>query len=820
MLLFVFVITLVAAATVHATEDDTEIRLQEASRISKDNFLWGPYRPSLYFGIRPRIPQSFLGGLMWARVDDVATVQERFRYTCEQSDGMQGYGWDEFDARSGGVQNIYDKDNGLDISISFVKIPGGAHGGSWAARIRGKVRPDSPADLNSTVIFHAALEGKESLVMGHQNDPLGFKGDVTILGESAGLDKYKIVFTQGIGQHPRFDHDSYESKPLDRTFVSSILAPEDMLWQSKVILYKELRTQIDEYIKKYGEENLPPPAQLFTIPQKAGTGNIHLIQKVFQGSFEFDVALESTSAGEEYSRDKISILIEKNSKNYWERFVKVFDFQPPFNVGEFQRFASSLFSNLLGGLGYFYGDSLVDRSYATEYNEENDGFWEETAAARARKLEKLEGPSELFTTVPSRPFFPRGFLWDEGFQLIPIIEWDFDLALEILESWFKLMDDEGWIGREQILGAEARSKVPIEFQVQYPHYANPPTFFLIIEILVSKLEAFNSTIEKTDPVKSYSVENSEYLQKPELAIQYLQEIYPKLRKHYNWYRKTQTGNIIDYDRESFSTKEAYRWRGRTKQHLLASGLDDYPRPQPPHPGELHVDLMSWMSMMTKSLGRISSLLGDQDGVEEFKNIDIAITRNLDDLHWSDKEKCYCDATIDDYEEHVLICHKGYVSITPFLTGMIDPMSDKLDHILTLLTDPEELWSPFGIRSLSKRSEFYGTEENYWRGPIWININYLILSQLLKYAQTDGPQQQRAKEIYGQLRLNLVRTVYNSWVETGFAWEQYNSETGKGQRTKHFTGWTSLTMKIMGMPDLTGGKWIPEESPGLDSHDEL
>lgn len=248
---------------------------------------------------------------MWARVDDVATVQERFRYTCEQSDGMQGYGWDEFDARSGGVQNIYDKDNGLDISISFVKIPGGAHGGSWAARIRGKVRPDSPADLNSTVIFHAALEGKESLVMGHQNDPLGFKGDVTILGESAGLGKYKIVLTEGIGQHPRFDHDSYESKPLDRTFVSSILAPEDMLWQSKVILYKELRTQIDEYIKKYGGENLPPPAQLFTIPQKAGTGNIHLIQKVFQGSFEFDVALESTSAGEEYSRDKISILIEK-----------------------------------------------------------------------------------------------------------------------------------------------------------------------------------------------------------------------------------------------------------------------------------------------------------------------------------------------------------------------------------------------------------------------------------------------------------------------------------------------------------------------------
>ena len=103
--------------------------------------------------------------------------------------------------------------------------------------------------------------------------------------------------------------------------------------------------------------------------------------------------------------------------------------QAPFDKKKYQEFAKSMFSNLIGGIGYFYGDAIVDRSYAPEYEEENEGFWQETAEARSRTGSvKLEGPSELFTSIPSRPFFPRGFLWDEGFHLLPIADWDMDLT--------------------------------------------------------------------------------------------------------------------------------------------------------------------------------------------------------------------------------------------------------------------------------------------------------------------------------------------------------------------------------------------------------
>lgn len=55
-------------------------------------------------------------------------------------------------------------------------------------------------------------------------------------------------------------------------------------------------------------------------------------------------------------------------------------------------------SNMLGGIGYFFGTSDV-RDPVTG------------AATRS-------WPAALFSAVPSRSFFPRGFIWDEGFHQV------------------------------------------------------------------------------------------------------------------------------------------------------------------------------------------------------------------------------------------------------------------------------------------------------------------------------------------------------------------------------------------------------------------
>lgn len=44
------------------------------SKASNNTLLWGPYRPNLYFGVRPRIPKSVMTGLLWGAVDDYQTI--------------------------------------------------------------------------------------------------------------------------------------------------------------------------------------------------------------------------------------------------------------------------------------------------------------------------------------------------------------------------------------------------------------------------------------------------------------------------------------------------------------------------------------------------------------------------------------------------------------------------------------------------------------------------------------------------------------------------------------------------------------------------
>jgi hypothetical protein len=129
-------------------------------------------------------------------------------------------------------------------------------------------------------------------------------------------------------------------------------------------------------------------------------------------------------------------------------------------------------------------------------------------------------PSSLFTAVPSRSFFPRGFLWDEGFHHLLLHHWDLSLTYDAMLHWLSNMHthpgcpDVGWIPRELALGEQAKRRIPSEYLAQVrasacvcaqkrpaaltlklapPMFApptqdvqvaNPPTFLLTLEAVL------------------------------------------------------------------------------------------------------------------------------------------------------------------------------------------------------------------------------------------------------------------------------------------------------------------------------------------------
>lgn len=79
---------LLYVAGIIASQDsnDVSVLIKEAARANNESLLWGPYKPNLYFGVRPRIANSLTAGLMWAKVDDYATAQQSMLapVRCEQ----------------------------------------------------------------------------------------------------------------------------------------------------------------------------------------------------------------------------------------------------------------------------------------------------------------------------------------------------------------------------------------------------------------------------------------------------------------------------------------------------------------------------------------------------------------------------------------------------------------------------------------------------------------------------------------------------------------------------------------------------------------
>ncbi|XP_015894405.1 mannosyl-oligosaccharide glucosidase GCS1 isoform X2 [Ziziphus jujuba] len=740
----------------------------------KESLYWGTYRPHVYLGIRARTPRSLVAGLMWLGVKDGRYFM---RHVCQDSDELSKYGWTHHNGRDFGRQLLIDQDMTLETSFFKSKEAGSGYGGDWAVRVdvQNEKSGDGEPWRSGHLFFYVADEDGHSLSLG---------GDSLDIHESSLL---------ASGSRMDVGRWQLHLKSLDDMEVhySGFRTPHihnlsDLVQESLV-----------EQARKYNRLQLPDRSD--------NSANILVFQISAKFPFKIDIAFVS-GTGLDSSRveERISSLTGTSLTSKLKEKQREFDakFEKNFNMSskidsESAVAGKAAIGNMLGGIGYFYGQSkiAIPRDSNLGSHENYIYYW----------------PAELYTAVPSRPFFPRGFLWDEGFHQLLIWRWDIHISLDIIGHWLDLMNIDGWIPREQILGAEALSKIPEEFVPQHPTDGNPPTLFMALHDLVDG-------VKKNKFTSTESIEISSFLE----------QAFVRLEAWFQWFNTTQsgkeTGSYYWHGRDSKTTREL-------NPKTLSSGLDDYPRASHPTADERHVDLRCWMLLAADCMHSVAQLLKKENGSgKEYGTTAKMLTdfEVLNQMHYDEAYGAYFDfgyhtekvrlswkemkvehgyptrelvREVLGNPELRLVPHIGYVSLFPLMRRIIPSESWILQKQLDLISNRSILWTDFGLRSLSKTSSLYmkrNTEHDapYWRGPIWMNMNYMILSALHHYSKEDGPYRERAKTIYDDLRTNLIRNVVRNYNRTGFLWEQYDQKNGKGKGQRVFTGWTSLVLLIM------------------------
>ena len=92
--------------------------------------------------------------------------------------------------------------------------------------------------------------------------------------------------------------------------------------------------------------------------------------------------------------------------------------------------------------------------------------------------------------------------------------------------------------REQILGREARAKVPDEFVVQHSRNANPPTLLLTLHRIVQV--GTENTLNPGMIDESFVVQDMNG-RLDDWDRDYLRRMWPRLVSWYGWFNTTQVG---------------------------------------------------------------------------------------------------------------------------------------------------------------------------------------------------------------------------------------------------------------------------------------
>jgi glycogen debranching enzyme len=236
--------------------------------------------------------------------------------------------------------------------------------------------------------------------------------------------------------------------------------------------------------------------------------------------------------------------------------------------------------------------------------------------------------------------------------------------------------------------------------------------------------------------------------------EFLSEIYePIVRCNRWWYEKSDVdaNGLCEYT------------------HPFSSGLDDSPLWDDGMPVE-SPDLNTYLYLQQEALARIAAVIGEKNDVEMWQqSAQITVQRMLQSS-WDPQAGVFW-ARRNGTRVNVLTPF----NLFPLLTGRLP--ADVAARLVAHLTDEREFWSRYPVPTVAMNDPKYDPGV-MWRGPTWVNVNYLLIEGL----QRSG---------YPDLARELRRRTLEMLCAQDDIYEYYDPQTGRNPPKAASTfGWSS------------------------------
>ena len=199
------------------------------------------------------------------------------------------------------------------------------------------------------------------------------------------------------------------------------------------------------------------------------------------------------------------------------------------------------------------------------------------------------------------------------------------------------------------------------------------------------------------------------------------------------------------------------------------------------------DVNSMMILEAKSLAEMAKHLGMTDESKKWQSDAEARGELLNKYLWDPETKFYYNVNKKDQSFSFNAANdlriKEIIGFLPLWAGVAD--QEKAGLLVEKMLDTAEFWRPYGIPSLSAKSNYY-CPIGYWNGPVWVQWEYLLYRGLRDYGYDKV-----ANELASGVMDNMIYHLKTDHV----FWEFYSADDHQAGWNKTYI-WAGLAARFM------------------------